>query len=340
MSAPATPGNDEAGVQYGSVDEYLSTWAAEDLSRQGVAALIHGVLDGACLLSARIAAGSLEGDLAHLVGSNTDGDAQKAIDIASHELFVEILARAGAARVLSEEADAPVMLNGQHFAVAIDPIDGSGNVGLGTPVGTIFSIMPFCEAEDPFLTPGKRQAAAGYVSFGNTVDLGFSVGEGVLLATMHPQTGEFLIVKRQVQIPRDTSELAYNASNHRHLHPAMSLYLQDCLTGKEGTRGRDFNMRWLGSAVGELHRILIRGGVFFYAGDKRPGFENGRLRLVYEANPIAFLMEQAGGRATDGTTAILDKIPTSHHCRTPLVFGSATEVDVIASYLNSNPTSE
>ncbi|PDT12239.1 class 1 fructose-bisphosphatase [Rhizobium sp. J15] len=340
MSASVGLADDQTRAQYGSVDQYLSKWAGEDTARQSVAALINGVLDAACLLSERIAAGSLDGDPARLVGSNSDGDAQKAIDVASHELFVEILERAGAAWVLSEEADAPLVFKGQHFAVAIDPIDGSGNVGLGTPVGTIFSIIPFSQGEDPFLAPGKRQAAAGYVSFGNTVDLGFSVGEGVLLATMHPQTGEFLIVKRQVQIPRDTSELAYNASNHRHLQPGLSLYLHDCLAGKEGARGRDFNMRWLGSAVGELHRILLRGGVFFYAGDKRPGYENGRLRLVYEANPIAFLMKQSGGRATDGASAILDKVPTSHHCRTPLVFGSATEVDLIASYLNSNPTSE
>ena len=282
----------------------------------------------------------MEGDPARLVGSNSDGDAQKAIDVASHELFVEILERAGAGWILSEEADEPVVLNGSGFGVAIDPVDGSGNVGLGAPVGTIFSIIPFTEGEDPFLTSGRRQVAAGYVSFGNTIDVGFSVGDGVLLATMHPQAGEFLIVRRQVKIPTTTSELAFNASVHRHLQSGLRQYVQDCLAGRDGPRDRDFNMRWLGSAVGELHRILLRGGVFFYAADKRPGYQNGRLRLVYEANPIAFLMEQAEGRATDGTSAILDKIPTSHHCRTPLVFGSATEVELIARYLNSNRTSE
>ncbi|MEY9830700.1 class 1 fructose-bisphosphatase [Sinorhizobium fredii] len=340
MTTPATLASNEASFQHESVDEYLSTWAGEDRSRQRVTALINGVLDAACLLSERIATGSLEGDPARLVGSNSDGDAQKAIDVASHALFVEILERAGAGRVLSEEADEPVVFKGSGFGVAIDPIDGSGNVGLGAPVGTLFSIIPFTETEDPFLTSGRRQVAAGYVSFGNTIDLGFSVGDGMLLATMHPQTGEFLIVRRQVRIPPDTSELAFNASVHRHLPSGLSLYVQDCLGGREGPRGRDFNMRWLGSAVGELHRIVLRGGVFFYAADKRPGYQNGRLRLVYEANPIAFLMEQAGGRATDGISAILDRVPTSHHCRTPLVFGSATEVELIASYLNSNPTSE
>ncbi|OAP38513.1 fructose 1,6-bisphosphatase [Sinorhizobium glycinis] len=340
MSTPATLASDEASFRHESVDEYLSTWAGEDRSRQRVTALINGVLDAACLLSERIATGSLEGDPARLVGSNSDGDAQKAIDVASHALFVEILEQAGAGRILSEEADEPVVFKGSGFGVAIDPIDGSGNLGLGAPVGTLFSIIPFTETEDPFLTSGRRQVAAGYVSFGNTIDLGFSVGDGMLLATMHPQTGEFLIVRRQVRIPPDTSELAFNASVHRHLPSGLSLYVQDCLGGREGPRGRDFNMRWLGSAVGELHRIVLRGGVFFYAADKRPGYQNGRLRLVYEANPIAFLMEQAGGRATDGISAILDRVPTSHHCRTPLVFGSATEVELIASYLNSNPTSE
>ncbi|PDT46584.1 class 1 fructose-bisphosphatase [Sinorhizobium fredii] len=336
MTNPPPPADDESAVRLQSVDEYLLNWAGEDPSRQDVTALIHGVLDAACLLSERIAMGAIEDDPARLVGSNSDGDAQKAIDVAAHALFIELLERAGAARVLSEEADEPIEFKSSGFAVAIDPIDGSGNVGLGTPVGTIFSIIPLREGEDPFLMPGREQVAAGYISFGSTVDLGFSVGDGVLLATMNPQSGEFLIVRRHARIPRETSELAFNASLHRHLHPGLGLYLQDCLAGKEGSRGRDFNMRWLGSAVGDLHRILMKGGVFFYAADKRPGYQNGRLRLLYEANPIAFLMDQAGGQATDGTSPILDKVPSSHHCRTPLVFGSATEIELIASYLNSN----
>lgn len=330
MSEPANQGGRN---QRRSVDEYLILWAGSDPSRRAVAALIQAILEGACVLAGRIGTGSLEGDPARLVGANTDGDAQKAIDVASHELFVELLERAGAAQVLSEEADAPVVFKPAGLGVAIDPIDGSGNIGLGAPVGTIFSIIPFKEGEDPFLMPGKCQAAAGYVLFGSTVDLGFSVGEGVVQATMHPQTGEFVVVRDHVRIAAETSELAFNASLQRHLHPGLASYVRDCLDGKDGVRGRDFNMRWLGSAVGDIHRILLRGGVFFYAADSRAGYENGRLRLQYEANPIAFLMQQAGGTATDGLSPILEKLPAANHCRTPLVFGSTEEVALIARYL-------
>ncbi|WP_429818008.1 class 1 fructose-bisphosphatase [Ensifer sp. B1-9] len=336
MNSAAPTLSEESVRQSRTVDQYLSDWACGDASREAVSSLIHGILDAACVLAGRIATGSLEGDPTRLVGSNTDGDAQKAIDVASHELFVELLERAGAARILSEEADEVIVFRNSGLGVAIDPIDGSGNVGLGAPVGTIFSIIPFGEDQDPFLMPGRTQIAAGYVLFGNTVDLGLTVGNGVLLATMHPQTGEFLIVRREVQVAQNTSELAFNASVQRHLQPEMGRYVSDCLAGQDGPRARDFNMRWLGSAVGDVHRILLKGGVFFYAADKRPGYQNGRLRLQYEANPIAFLMEQAGGKATDGGVPILDKVPAENHCRTPLVFGSASEVDTIANYLNFN----
>lgn len=336
MSSSTSTANDDPARRPLTVDQYLADWANGTASREAVTSLIHGILDAACVLAGRIACGSLEGDPARLVGANTDGDAQKAIDVASHALFVELLERAGAARVLSEEAEDPILFRNSGLAVAIDPIDGSGNVGFGTPVGTIFSIIPFDENQDPFLMSGRRQVAAGYVSFGNTVDLGLTMGDGVLLATMHPQTGEFVVVRPDVRVPHETSELAFNASLQRHLQPGMGRYVADCLAGKEGPRGRDFNMRWLGSAVGDVHRILLKGGVFFYAADKRPGYQNGRLRLLYEANPIAFLMEQAGGQATDGIVPILDQIPTANHCRTPLVFGSAREVETIANYLNSN----
>lgn len=333
MIATASASGKNGSIPSRSIDCYLAEWAGGDDSRRQLVALIHGVLDGACVLAGRIATGSIEGDPARLVGSNTDGDAQKAIDVSSHELFVELLQRAGAAQVLSEEADEPSVFKSSGLAVSIDPIDGSGNVGLGAPVGTIFSVIPFAEGENPFLTAGTSQVAAGYVLFGNTVELGISVGAGVVLATMHPQTGEFLIVREKVRIPEETSELAYNASLQRHMQPGLARYVVECLEGRDGVRARDFNMRWLGSAVGDLHRILLRGGLFFYAADRRVGYENGRLRLQYEANPIAFLMEQAGGKATDGVSPILEKRPDVNHCRTPRVFGSAAEVDLIARYL-------
>ncbi|MDH6298087.1 class 1 fructose-bisphosphatase (plasmid) [Agrobacterium salinitolerans] len=324
----------EANCQ--SVGDYLAAWAGQNTARLRVAALVEAVLDGAKTFSATIAAGAIAGDPGELIGYNTDGDMQKAIDVASHELFLNLLKASGAAQVLSEEAQQPSFFEDHGLGVAIDPLDGSGNVATGAPVGTLFSIIPFQKGEDPFLKCGREQVAAGYVSFGNSVDLGFSVGDGLILATLSDETGEFVVVRKRVTIERETSSLAYNASVYRHMRPAIRSYVDDCLSGKEGTRQRDFNMRWIGAAVGDLHRIILKGGLFFYAGDDRPGYENGRLRHVYEANPVAFLMQAADGKATDGTIDILDKPPASHHGRTPLIFGSAAEVDVLSQYC-SNP---
>ncbi len=319
-----------------SVEDYLAAWAGHDDGLLSITALIRSILEGAAILAARIAAGRLPGDPGRLVGANTDGDRQKSIDVGSHRLFVDLLLEAGAAEILSEEADKPETNdNGGPFAVAIDPLDGSGNVGLGAPLGTLFSILPVANDGDTFLQPGKAQAAAGYVSYGNSVDLGFSVGEGFVLATMDPETGRFLILRENVSLPAETSDLAFNASVYRHLEPGMRRYVDDCLQGKDGPRSRNFNMRWLGAAVGELHRIMQHGGLFFYVGDQRPGYELGRLRHVYEANPIAFLCAAAGGKATDGILPILDQRPSSHHGRIPLVFGSSAEVEMIASYIQN-----
>ncbi|GGB07120.1 fructose-1,6-bisphosphatase class 1 [Brucella endophytica] len=325
---------DASALNHKPVERYLSDWAAGDTDRQSIAELLEAILRGAAVLSKRIAAGKLPGDPGRLVGSNTDGDQQKSIDVGSHRLFVDLLVAAGAAQVLSEEAELPVMGQaGGKYAVAIDPLDGSGNVGLGAPLGTLFSILPNRAGNDPFLQPGREQVAAGYVSYGNSVDLGFSVGEGLVFATMDPESGRFLIVAEKAMLPRATAELAYNASVYRHLSLGMKAYVDDCLQGKAGPRGRDFNMRWLGAAVGELHRIFQKGGLFFYVDDQRPGYEQGRLRHVYEANPIAFLCAEAGGKASDGRQAILEKQPQTYHGRTSLIFGSAEEVDTICDYI-------
>jgi fructose-1,6-bisphosphatase I len=174
--------------------------------------------------------------------------------------------------------------------------------------------------------------AAGYISFGHSVDLGFSIGEGVVIATLDPADGKFRIVADSVQIKAETSEIAYNASNQRHWSRGVRAYIEDCYAGREGPRGSDINMRWLAAAVGELHRILRRGGMFFYVGDGRPDFSDGRLRLTYEGNPIAFLCEQAGGAATDGVRPILDITPRTLHQFTPLVFGAVGEVETFGRY--------
>ncbi|OLP53177.1 fructose-bisphosphatase [Rhizobium rhizosphaerae] len=317
------------------VDSYLADWAGQDGAKVEVAGVIRALLEASRRLAARIAEGALPGDPGLPAGSNTDGDTQKRIDVASHDLFVELLTEAGVAIILSEEAEAPVIGKaGGRLAVAVDPLDGSSNVGTGAPLGTIFSILP-AEGDDPFLVPGRRQIAAGYVSYGHTVDLGFSVGHGVVLATFSPSQQTFLITGSATSLAGDAKELAFNASVTPHLAPAMRRFVEDCWTGKAGPRGKSYNMRWLGALVGDLHRILKRKGLFFYVGDARPGYAQGRLRHVYECNPIAFLVEQAGGKATDGVTPLLDLVPTGHHARVPLVFGAAAEVDAVADYLQA-----
>lgn len=259
---------------------------------------------------------------------NAAGDRQKALDVATHDFFVARLIAAGAAAVLSEEADEVIAgAPGVRVVVAIDPIDGSQSIGIGAPLGTLFAVWP---AGNGFRKPGRAMLAAGYISFGHTVDLGFSVGDGVVVATLDPADGAFRIVEERVVLPPAARVVAYNASNRRLWAPGVRAYVDDLLAGTEGPRGRDFNMRWLAAAVGELHRILRQGGMFFYVADRKN--RGGRLRLLYEAAPIAFLCEQAGGAATDGTTPILDRVPEGLHEYVPLVFGARDEVEIFGSY--------
>ena len=222
------------------------------------------------------------------------------------------------AAVLSEEADTPIPLrDGAPVVVAIDPIDGSGSIGIGAPLGSLFAVFPACQNE-PFLRPGREAIAAGYLSFGHSLDLGFTLGRGTTKATFDPASGSFHLEEEAVRLAPQAKMIA---SNRRHWPEGLQTYHDDILAGRDGPRGRDVNMRWLAAAVGELHRILRRGGAFLYPADSRAGSEHGKLRLSYEAVPIALLVEQAGGAATDGVRAILDIASASHHQHTPLVFG-------------------
>lgn len=301
----------------------------------GPARIVAAIARAVVPLADRLAAGRLNGDPDAIVGTNESGDRQKALDVAAHEHMLGALAGFGIAQVLSEEADEIIDLDPKgEWIVAIDPIDGSGSIGIGAPLGTLFSVMP--ATPNGFLRAGRAIVAAGYASFGHSVDFGFSLGEGVSIATLDRSAGAFRIARSDVRITPATGSIAYNASNERHWPEPLRGYVRDLIAGKDGPRGREFNMRWLAAAVGELHRILLQGGVFLYPGDSRAGYENGRLRLVYEAAPIAFLMEQAGGRATDGRSAILDQIAAHLHEHTPLIFGSADEVETIGRYLGAD----
>jgi fructose-1,6-bisphosphatase I len=304
------------------------------LLAEGAAGVVLAIACAVPPLAARLGEGRIYGDPTAIVGVNESGDRQKALDVGAHEHMLVALRAAGVRLVLSEEAEAVVTLNpGGAFDVAIDPIDGSGSIGIGAPLGLLFTVLP--AAPQAFLRTGRAVVAAGYASFGHSCDFGFSIGQGVHVATLDPSQSRFRVTHENIRLPDQAKTIAYNASNERHWHPGLQAWAGDLRLGKNGPRGRDFNMRWLAAAVGELHRILLLGGCFLYPADSRKGYENGRLRTLYEATPIAFLIEQAGGAATDGLSPILDRLPQTHHENTPLIFGCKDEVNIIARYLSS-----
>lgn len=285
-------------------------------------------------LAHRIAKGPLGGRLAAAVGDNADGDQQKALDVMADDAFASELRGAGIRWYASEEQDGVVLLDPRGaLALAIDPLDGSSNIETNVSIGTIFSIREAGpEGEASFLRPGHEQIAAGYIIYGPQCMMLVTFGDGVQQYLLDPDTARFTPIEPRLTIAQESTEFAINASNYRHWPRPIRAYIDDCLAGAEGPRARNFNMRWIASLVAETHRILARGGVFLYPGDDRPGYAEGRLRMVYECAPIAMLIEQAQGHATDGTLRILDKVPASLHARTPFVFGSATKVGRVTAY--------
>lgn len=268
------------------------------------------------------------------VGINSDGDGQKRLDIQADALFRDVLREAGLRWYASEEQDAPLAMQpGGAFALAIDPLDGSSNIDTNVSIGTIFAVYPAADqAETSFLRPARDLIAGGYVIYGPRCCLVVSFGDGTQIYTLNPDTHSFDLTDPRATLPDCFFEFAINASNYRHWPRPVRAYIDDCLAGIDGPRARNFNMRWIASLVAEAHRILMRGGIFLYPSDARKGYERGRLRMLYECAPIAFVIEQAGGRATDGALPILDAAITDLHGRTPLVFGSAEKVDRVAAY--------
>lgn len=304
-----------------------------------VAATIRGLADAALSVRKLITQGALQSGFAASRGSaNSDGDVQKDLDVVADDIFLSAVRSCPVAIYASEEnSNALRLSSGQPLALAIDPLDGSSNIETNVSIGTIFSILPAegFETADPngaLLQPGSRQLAAGFFIYGPQLALALTVGSGTRIFIHSSQYGEFIEAYDSVDIARTSQEFAINASNYRHWFDPIRSYVDDLLAGSEGPREKDFNMRWIASLVADCYRILIRGGVFLYPADRRKGYGQGRLRLVYEANPIAFLVEQAGGKATDSAGRILDIVPQSLHQRTPLVFGSAEKVARIARY--------
>lgn len=315
----------------------LEAFLAETTSG-ALARVILGLAAPAADLADLIRRGPLAGPLGAATGiANADGDGQKALDAVADERFRAALQAAGVAAIISEEQDEPEILRPEGgLAVAIDPLDGSSNIDTNVSIGTIFSILPANAADlsspGGLLKPGHAQVAAGFVIYGPQTSLVFSTGAGTHLATLDATTGRFAISRLGLVVPEGSPEFAINASNYRHWHRPVQAYIDDCVEGADGPRGRNFNMRWIASLVADAYRIFMRGGVFLYPADMRKGYERGRLRHLYEANPIAFLIEQAGGGATDGVNRILDAKPRGIHDRIPFVFGSIDKVERIRRY--------
>ena len=320
-----------------TLSDHLARWAANDAARTPVAETVATIARACRDIAELIAAGPLAGDLSAERGAGEGNDVQKEIDLRTNTMLIEALRFAPVAAVASEEMPAPVALNvGAPLAVAIDPLDGSSNIDTNVSVGTIFSILPVLPehetVEAPFLQPGRAQRAAGYVLYGPQTALLLSVGAGTDMFTLDRKTNTFVLTKAGIHVPGQSSEFAINASNYRHWDDAVRAWFDDCIAGSEGPRGQNFNMRWIASMVAEAHRILMRGGVYFYPGDARPGYGSGRLRLVYEGNPIGLLMEQAGASASTGQGPLLDSTPSNLHTRVPLLFGSREEVERLERY--------
>jgi fructose-1,6-bisphosphatase I len=288
----------------------------------------------------RIAIAVNKGALGDILGSagtdNVQGEAQKKLDVISNEVLIEANEWGGhLAAMASEEMDSIHVVPNRYpqgeYLLLFDPLDGSSNIDVNVSIGTIFSVLRKVGhtrgvSEEDFMQPGKQQAAAGYCVYGPQTTLVLTVGSGVAMFTLDRETGSWVLTSTEVKIPEETREFAINMSNMRHWAPPVRAYIDECLAGKTGPRGKDFNMRWVASMVADVHRILTRGGVFLYPWDQREPDKPGKLRLMYEANPMAFLVEQAGGMATDGRERILDIVPGKLHQRVAVVLGSAAEV--------------
>ena len=305
--------------------------------------LLLEVVARACKsISQAVNKGALGGVLGSADSENVQGEVQKKLDIIANEVLIEANEWGGhLAGMASEEMDAIYVVPNRYpkgeYLLLFDPLDGSSNIDVNVSIGTIFSVLRMPEDdrgvdEGDFLQPGRQQVAAGYCVYGPQTTLVLTVGDGVAMFTLDREQGSFILTQENVRIPPDTREFAINMSNMRHWDEPVKRYIDECLQGKDGPRGKDFNMRWIACMVAEAHRILMRGGVFMYPRDTKDPSRPGRLRLLYEANPVGMLMEQAGGRASTGEMPMMGVQPTSLHQRIGFVFGSKNEVERIERY--------
>src|SRR5690349_5630128 len=305
--------------------------------------LLIEVVARACKsISIAVGKGALGGVLGGAGSTNVQGEAQKKLDVLSNEILLEANEWGGhLAALASEEMDDPHPIPHRYpkgeYLLVFDPLDGSSNIDVNISVGTIFSVLRCPNGvkepdEKAFLQPGTKQVAAGYAVYGSSTMLVLTLGDGVYAFTLDRELGSFVLTGRNLTIPADTREFAINMSNMRHWEEPMRRYIEELLAGKTGARGADFNMRWVASMVADVHRILTRGGIFIYPRDLKDKSKPGKLRLMYEANPMAFIVEQAGGAATTGLVRILDVQPESLHQRVPVFLGSKNEIERVTQY--------
>ena len=305
--------------------------------------LLLEVVARACKsISQAVNKGALGGVLGSAGSENVQGEVQKKLDIIANEVLIEANEWGGhLAAMASEEMDGIYAVPNRYpqgeYLLLFDPLDGSSNIDVNVSIGTIFSVLKKPEGdskveEKDFLQAGNKQVAAGYCVYGPQTTLVLTVGKGVAMFTLDREQGSFVLTHENVQIPPDTQEFAINMSNMRHWDEPVRRYIGECLQGKQGPRGKDFNMRWIASMVADVHRILTRGGLFMYPWDKREPNKAGKLRLMYEANPMSWLVEQAGGAATNARQRILDLQPSQLHERVSVVLGSKHEVERVTAY--------
>ena len=305
--------------------------------------LLLEVVARACKnISYSVSKGALGDVLGSAESENVQGEVQKKLDVIANDILVDANEWGGhLAAMASEEMDTLYPIPNRYpkgeYLLMYDPLDGSSNIDVNVSIGTIFSVLKAPEgmkepSEQDFMQPGAKQVAAGYAIYGPQTMLVLTTGHGVHMFTLNRELGAWVMTQENVRIPEETKEYAINASNARHWYPPVKRYIDELQAGKTGPRGKDYNMRWIASMVADVHRILMRGGIFMYPADQREPDKPGKLRLMYEANPMAFLIEQAGGAATNGTQRIMDIQPEKLHQRVAVFLGSKQEVETVTRY--------
>ncbi len=319
------------------LDEFFAAYSRKYNLAENLFSVVQSIVQACVQINSAVRLGALADAYGDAGSINVQGEQQKKLDLITHELLLKQLRdHPYVAGCASEEEAQFINFYRRHapYLVLFDPLDGSSNIGIDISVGTIFSVLPKGQGqltEQDFLQIGRNQLAAGYVLYGPQTLLAITFGQEVALFTLNSQ-GQFVLTIERMEVPADTQEFAINASNYRYWEGSVRAYIDELLAGEEGSRAKNYNMRWIASMVAEVHRILMRGGIFLYPRDSRRNYQNGKLRLLYEANPMSLLIKSAGGVASDGMHDILSIQPTALHQRTPVILGAKKEVEKVINW--------